>query len=209
MCEKIKTLPVKIRKKMQWIQNEIYSKYKEIEIILAKIITLMVLSIIPVIILLFIFSALYSFNAPDVINIDPTSINESFTINDTSNESIKDIIIKNIGPNPLNLSIRLETSEHIRRKDNESNITNGSYINMSLYPYPLLKINSGEVKFLSVDMNASKARLRGDYRAAIIISTDNENIHETVPVMIKIAAAKSGNSSISKNADKKDNKTAS
>jgi hypothetical protein len=159
------------------------------------------------------FPIIYS-NQPNIITVDPVSINESFSINDSSNKLIKNIMINNVGSNIINLRASLESGEDIRNTSNDSNIKfANSYIGISLKPNKFLQIKSGDIEFLSVNIDASKMCTQGDYRGAIIINAtdegrpnfikqllslfgfgiDHEVIHEVVPVTLRIKAAKSGN----------------
>lgn len=155
------------------------------------------------------FSIIYT-HPPTSIRVDPVSINGSFTGNDSSNILIKNVIIRNIGPDAINLYIGMEGNNNIRNTNNyKKNNSSDSYINISLTPYPLMQVKGGYIKFLSVKIDASKAYLKGDYKGVIIINTTGEKIHEIIPMTLEIVDAKSrNNNSISTNTDKKDNKTA-
>jgi hypothetical protein len=126
--------------------------------------------------------------SPTFISVDPVSINESITNDNNSKELIKNIAIRNIGKDLVSLSVKLESGDNIRDiNDNSSS----SYINISLNPKRFQEIKNGDIKFLSVKIDASKAYLQGDYRGAIIINTLDKTIDEKIPLTLNIMTAKS------------------
>ncbi len=149
-----------------------------------------------IIILNLLFFILILFLIPPIkISVNPLSINESFAINDNLNKSlIRNIMIKNVGPTEINLHSKLEING-IRDINNDSKTKfPDSYINISLNPDQPQQIKSGDTKFLSVSIDASKAYLHGDYKGAIILSANDNKAKEIICLNVNITAAKSGNS---------------
>lgn len=149
------------------------------------------LSISFLILLGFLATAALFWYTPTHFTLEPKAIEESFYINNSSRSTVETIAIRNLGADLRGVNISVEGSaiRGIAEGNSAAGDESSNNIYITLDQKGNFSLLSRERKFISAMIDASRAKMAGEYRGTINViaaGNDIEHYKKSIPIIIKI-----------------------